>query len=46
MLNTDPLIKTVTPSEFLEIAPEQPKIDNLWAGSWISARLFHLDWRR
>jgi len=35
-LSNDPLIKTVTPSEFLEIAPEQPMIDELWAGSWIS----------
>ncbi len=37
MLNDDPLISTVTPSEFLEIAPEQPTIDELWAGSWINA---------
>jgi alpha-amylase/alpha-mannosidase (GH57 family) len=36
MLSDDPLIKTVTPSEFLEIAPEQPMIDRLWAGSWIN----------
>jgi alpha-amylase/alpha-mannosidase (GH57 family) len=35
-LSSDPLIKTVTPSEFLKIAPEQPKIDKLWAGSWIN----------
>lgn len=34
-LSEDPLIKTVTPSEFLENAPDQPKIDDLWAGSWI-----------
>ena len=37
MLNDDPLITTVTPSEFLEIAPDQPTIDELWAGSWINA---------
>ncbi|HET6444478.1 MAG TPA: glucodextranase DOMON-like domain-containing protein [candidate division Zixibacteria bacterium] len=36
MLSDDPLIETVTPSEFLEIAPDQPEIDDLWAGSWIS----------
>ncbi len=35
-LSADPLIKTVTPSEFLAFAPEQPKIDTLWAGSWIN----------
>jgi hypothetical protein len=35
-LSSDPLIKTVTPSEFLEIAPDQPAIEDLWAGSWIS----------
>jgi alpha-amylase/alpha-mannosidase (GH57 family) len=35
MLSEDELIKTVTPSEFLEMAPEQPVIDDLWAGSWI-----------
>ena len=34
-LSDDPLIKTVTPSEFLSLAPDQPKIENLWAGSWI-----------
>jgi alpha-amylase/alpha-mannosidase (GH57 family) len=36
-LSEDPLIKTVTPSEFLEIAPEQPTIEDLWAGSWITS---------
>ena len=36
LLSEDDLIKTVTPSEFLEMAPEQPAIENLWAGSWIS----------
>ena len=35
-LSEDALIKTVTPSEFLEIAPDQPKIEELWAGSWIN----------
>jgi len=35
-LSNDPLIETVTPSQFLEIAPEQPKIDDLFAGSWIN----------
>ena len=36
-LSDDPLIETVTPSEFLKISPEQPSIDKLWAGSWINA---------
>ncbi|PID85244.1 MAG: glycoside hydrolase [Chloroflexi bacterium] len=35
-LSDDPDIITVTPSEFLEIAPEQPAIERLWAGSWIN----------
>jgi alpha-amylase/alpha-mannosidase (GH57 family) len=35
-LSNDPLIETVTPSEFLEIAPDQPAIEDLWAGSWIN----------
>ncbi len=35
-LSNDPLIRTVTPTEFLTIAPDQPKIDDLWAGSWIN----------
>jgi alpha-amylase/alpha-mannosidase (GH57 family) len=35
-LSNDPLIRTVTPSEFLAMAPDQPKIENLWAGSWIN----------
>ncbi len=34
-LSEDPLIRTVTPSEFLAFAPDQPKIEELWAGSWI-----------
>lgn len=36
-LSEDPLIQTVTPTEFLEMAPDQPVIDELWAGSWINA---------
>ncbi|MCA9991721.1 MAG: hypothetical protein KDE29_12055 [Anaerolineales bacterium] len=35
-LSSDPLIKTVTPSEFLALAPDQPQIETLWAGSWIN----------
>ncbi len=35
-LSEDSTIITVTPSEFLEIAPQQPAIEQLWAGSWIS----------
>jgi alpha-amylase/alpha-mannosidase (GH57 family) len=35
-LSVDPLIKTVTPSEFLSLAPDQPRIEELWAGSWIN----------
>lgn len=35
-LSDDPLIETVTPTQFLEIAPEQPQIEELWAGSWIN----------
>ncbi len=35
-LSDDPDIQTVTPTEFLAIAPEQPPIEQLWAGSWIS----------
>jgi alpha-amylase/alpha-mannosidase (GH57 family) len=30
-------IKTVTPSEYMEMYPEQRTIEKLWAGSWISA---------
>jgi len=36
-LSNDPTVKTVTPSEFLRQYPDQPTIENLWAGSWISA---------
>ncbi len=35
-LSDDALIKTVTPTEFLALAPEPPLIEALWAGSWIS----------
>ena len=35
-ISADPLIKTVTPSEFLEVAPDQPQIEDLYAGSWIN----------
>jgi alpha-amylase/alpha-mannosidase (GH57 family) len=35
-LSDDPLIQTVTPSEFLAFAPEPSRIEELWAGSWIS----------
>ncbi len=35
-LSNDQLIRTVTPSEFLSLAPNQTKIDHLWAGSWIN----------
>jgi hypothetical protein len=35
-LSEDPLIRTATPSEFLAMAPDQPKIEKLWAGSWIN----------
>ncbi len=36
-LSDDPRIITVTPSEFLEMAPDPPRINNLWAGSWINS---------
>jgi alpha-amylase/alpha-mannosidase (GH57 family) len=35
-LSDDPEVQTVTPTEFLAIAPVQPEIEQLWAGSWIS----------
>lgn len=35
-LSEEALIKTVTPSEFLALAPEQSAIEDLWAGSWIN----------
>ncbi len=37
MLSEDPLIETVTPTEFLALAPEPRPIEDLHAGSWISA---------
>ena len=37
MLSDDPLIKTVTPSEFLALAPDPNPIEELHAGSWINA---------
>ncbi len=36
LLSNDPTIQTVTPSEFLTLAPEQSSINQLWAGSWIN----------
>jgi alpha-amylase/alpha-mannosidase (GH57 family) len=36
-LSDDPLIKTVTPTEYLEIEKDLPRIEKLWAGSWIGA---------
>jgi alpha-amylase/alpha-mannosidase (GH57 family) len=36
-LSDDPLIVTVTPTEFLETVPEPRRINNLWAGSWINS---------
>lgn len=36
-LSEDPRIVTVTPTEFLEMAPEQPRISRLWPGSWINS---------
>lgn len=38
-LNDDPHIVTVTPSEFLAMGTEQPRLYNLWAGSWHNADL-------
>jgi alpha-amylase/alpha-mannosidase (GH57 family) len=35
-LSDDPLIKTVTPSEYLALDTELPAIEELWAGSWIN----------
>ncbi len=36
-LSDDPRIVTVTPSEFLEMETERPRLFNLWAGSWHNA---------
>lgn len=35
-LSADPAIITITPGEFIDLAPDQPEIDDLWAGSWIN----------
>lgn len=35
-LSNDPDLVTVTPSEYLAQFPDQPTIESLWAGSWIS----------
>jgi alpha-amylase/alpha-mannosidase (GH57 family) len=37
LLSDDPLIETVTPTEFLAFAPEPRPIADLHAGSWINA---------
>ena len=29
-------IQTITPSEYIAQFPDQPKLDSLWAGSWVS----------
>ncbi|MEZ4770460.1 MAG: glucodextranase DOMON-like domain-containing protein [Caldilineales bacterium] len=29
-------IQTITPSEYIARFPDQPKLDSLWAGSWVS----------
>jgi alpha-amylase/alpha-mannosidase (GH57 family) len=34
-LSADPQLVTVTPSEYLARFPDQPAIEDLWAGSWI-----------
>lgn len=36
-LSNEPSIVTVTPSEFLELAPEPTRLGHLWAGSWINS---------
>ena len=36
-LSDSTTIKTVTPSQYLALGTANPKIDNLWSGSWISA---------
>jgi len=35
-LSDDPQIKTITPSAYLKMFPQQPTLQNLWAGSWIN----------
>ncbi|PIS24749.1 MAG: glycoside hydrolase [bacterium (Candidatus Stahlbacteria) CG08_land_8_20_14_0_20_40_26] len=34
-LSGDPIIKTITPSEYLKKHPPEKKIENLWGGSWM-----------
>ncbi len=29
-------IQTITPSDYVTQFPDQPKLENLWAGSWVS----------
>ncbi|GFP32239.1 hypothetical protein HKBW3S42_00545, partial [Candidatus Hakubella thermalkaliphila] len=36
-LSDTPWLKTVTPSEYLEMFPNQRKIENLWPGAWFSS---------
>ncbi|MBI3292485.1 MAG: hypothetical protein HYZ73_06715, partial [Elusimicrobia bacterium] len=36
-LSTDPFLRTVTVSEFLQEHPPQTTLPSLWAGSWINA---------
>ncbi len=36
LLSEDEAIQTVTPSEYLEMYPEQRDIENLWAGCWFT----------
>ncbi|HIC89340.1 MAG TPA: glycoside hydrolase [Anaerolineae bacterium] len=36
LLSEDERIITVTPSEFIEMFPDQPTIETLWAGSWVT----------
>lgn len=35
-LSSTPWLKTVTPSEYLAMFPEQREIEKLWAGAWFS----------
>jgi alpha-amylase/alpha-mannosidase (GH57 family) len=36
LLANDPTIKTVTPSVYLAQFPDQPPIETLWSGSWVT----------
>ena len=36
-LSSTPWLKTVTPSEYLALFPEQREIEQLWAGAWFSS---------